>query len=122
MIIFSTLRSDQIDLKRTKAKGVEGLKKFLEFAERDASAVSMTQIHHHQQSDLIALIAKELALRGYTVDTMVGRSNFKVDLAILDPIQPNKYILGILCDGKNYHETKTTRDREIVHPNVLQDA
>ena len=120
MIIFSTLRSDQIDLKRTKAKGVEGLKKFLEFAERGASSVSTTQIQHHKQSDLIALIAKELTLRGYNVDTMVGRSNFKVDLAVLDPIQPNKYILGILCDGKNYYETKTTRDREIVQPNVLQ--
>ena len=50
----------------------------------------------------------------------MGRSNFKVDLAIVNPEQPDTYILGILCDGKNYYETKTTRDREIVQPNVLQ--
>ena len=50
----------------------------------------------------------------------MGRSNFKVDLAIINPEQPDTYILGILCDGKNYYETKTTRDREIVQPNVLQ--
>lgn len=120
MIIFSTLRSDQIDLKRTKAKGVEGLKKFLEFAERGASTISMTQIQHHKESNLVTLIANELVSCGYKVDTMVGRSNFKVDLAIIDPKQPDKYILGILCDGKNYYETKTTRDREIVQPSVLQ--
>ena len=54
------------------------------------------------------------------METLVGRSNFKVDLAIVNPLQPDTYILGILCDGRNYYETKTTRDREIVQPNVLQ--
>ena len=43
-----------------------------------------------------------------------------MDLAIVNPLQPDTYILGILCDGRNYYETKTTRDREIVQPNVLQ--
>ena len=31
-----------------------------------------------------------------------------------------KFILGILCDGRTYFETKTTRDREIVQPGVLR--
>lgn len=120
MIIFSTLRSEQIDLKRTKSKGVEGLKRFLEFAERGISPVPAVQVQPQEQSNLISLIAQELTLRGYKVESLVGRSNFKVDLAIVDPEQPDTYILGILCDGKNYYETKTTRDREIVQPNVLQ--
>lgn len=120
MIIFSTLRSEQIDLKRTKSKGVEGLKKFLEFAERGISPVPAVQLQSQKQSNLITLIAQELTQRGYKVETLVGRSNFKVDLAIVNPAQPDTYILGILCDGKNYYETKTTRDREIVQPNVLQ--
>lgn len=120
MLIFSTLRSEQIDLKRTKSKGVEGLKKFLEFAERGTSPIPAVQLQKQEQSNLITLIAEELTQRGYKVDTLVGRSNFKVDLAIVNPSQPDAYILGILCDGKNYYETKTTRDREIVQPNVLQ--
>ena len=120
MIIFSTLRSEQIDLKRTKSKGVEGLKRFLEFAERGTSPVPAIQLQNLQQSNLITLIAQELTQRGYKVETLVGRSNFKVDLAIVNPLQPDTYILGILCDGRNYYETKTTRDREIVQPNVLQ--
>ncbi len=120
MIIFSTLRSEQIDLKRTKSKGVEGLKRFLEFAERGTSPIPAIQLQNLQQSNLITLIAQELTQRGYKVDTLVGRSNFKVDLAIVNPLQPDTYILGILCDGRNYYETKTTRDREIVQPNVLQ--
>ncbi len=120
MIIFSTLRSEQIDLKRTKSKGVEGLKRFLEFAERGTSPIPAVQLQNQKQSDLITLIAQELTQRGYKVDTLVGRSSFKVDLAIVNPEQPDTYILGILCDGKNYYETKTTRDREVVQPHVLQ--
>ena len=33
MLVFSTLSASQIDLRRSNAKGVAGLKYFLEFAE-----------------------------------------------------------------------------------------
>ena len=120
MIIFSTLRAEQIDLKRSKAKGVEGLKRFLEFADHGASSISIHQSKSTQQSEMVSVIAKELEAKGYKVDTFVGRSNFKIDLAVLDPKHPDTYLLGILTDGKNYYETKTTRDREICQPNVLR--
>ena len=119
MIIFSTLHPEQIDLKRSKAKGVEGLKKFLDFAERGTTLISTMQTKRIPTNDLVNLIAQELENRGYTVNTFVGRSNFKVDLAIINPRNKDQYLLGILCDGKNYYETKTTRDREIVQPGVL---
>lgn len=120
MIIFSTLRAEQIDLKRSKAKGVEGLKRFLEFADHGTSSISINQSKSTQQSEMVSVIAKELEAKGYKVDTFVGRSNFKIDLAVLDPKNPDTYLLGILTDGKNYYETKTTRDREICQPNVLR--
>ncbi len=44
MIIFSTLKSDMIDLNRTSSIGVAGLKRFLEYAEkgtRNTPAVSL---------------------------------------------------------------------------------
>ena len=119
MMIFSSLKSEQIDLKRTKAKGVEGLKKFLEFAERGSLSVPSSQQMAVQGAGLLNDIAKALRQRGYTVDTSVGRSNFKIDLAVISPKQPDKYILGILCDGVNFVKANTMRDREIVQPNVL---
>jgi DNA polymerase III delta prime subunit len=119
MIVFSTLRSDQIDLKRTKSKGVEGLKKFLEFAEHGALVTPANQAHCPAQDNFIPLIARAIEQRGYMVDLFVGRSEFKVDIAVRNPASPDDYILGILCDGKTYYDAKTTRDREIVQPNVL---
>ena len=47
-------------------------------------------------------------------------SRLWVDIAVSTREHPDQYILGILCDGRTYYETKTTRDREIVQPNVLK--
>ena len=120
MIIYSTLRAEQIDLRRSQAKGVIGLKKFLEFAERGMSAIPAIKAVEQNESVLIGEIAAALEQRGLKVDTMVGKSNFKVDIAVLNPEKPDEYMLGILCDGKNYYETPTTRDREICQPNVMR--
>ena len=121
MKVFSILRPEQIDLNRSKAKGVAGLKAFLEFARSGRLGGSSlpkdsSLITHH--SSLVEQIAAALRAHGYEVDTNVGRSNFKIDLAVIDP-QTGNYILGILCDGENYFNTPTTRDREICQPNVL---
>ncbi len=119
MIVYSTMRAEQIDLKRSSAKGVEGLKRFLEFAANGTMNIPQSAISTAEESKLVNLVAKELEERGYQVQTNVGRSNFKIDIAVVDPDDEQNYMLGILCDGKNYYETKTTRDREIVQPNVL---
>lgn len=126
MIVFSTLKAEQIDLRRSNAKGVEGLKNFLEFAATgrltlDANLFSNKRknIENHEQA-LPQLIAQELKNKGYEVASLVGRSNFKVDIAVCSPDNKDEYLLGILCDGKNYYETKTARDREIVQTGVLR--
>ncbi|MBO4659744.1 MAG: DUF4011 domain-containing protein [Prevotella sp.] len=120
MIVFSTLRAEQIDLNRSQAKGVEGLKRFLEFAKSGRMPVSSAQIDDQVNTTMVDSIASELRAHGYQVDTRVGRSRFKVDLAIIDPKHTDRYLLGITCDGSNYYETKTERDREICQPGVLQ--
>ncbi len=121
MVVYSTLSSSQIDLKRSNAKGVEGLKAFLEYAENGRLPILNTQADGAKGGNvLIEQISQAIRELGYEVTADVGRSNFKVDIAVATKDQPNRYILGILCDGKSYYATKTTRDREIVQPGVLQ--
>jgi very-short-patch-repair endonuclease len=120
MVVFSTLQPEQIDLNRRNARGVEGLKRFLEFAKSGRMAVAAGQMKASPQADsIVEALAQELRQRGYQVDTKVGRSQFKIDIAIVDKQHPERYILGILCDGQSYYETKTERDREVVRPGVL---
>ena len=71
------------------------------------------------EGDLVKLVADRLMEKGYKTVTHVGRSQFKIDIAVVNPDKPEEYMMGILCDGRNYYETKTTRDREIVQPGVL---
>ncbi len=120
MMVFSTMHSSQIDLRRSKAKGVEGLKHFLEYAEFQTLADNDRQTVTHQNSSIAEEIAKALREKGYEVQLGVGRSQFRVDLAIASQNNSSQYCLGILLDGETYRDTQTTRDREIVQPGVLQ--
>ena len=120
MMVFSTLQPEQIDLNRSRARGVEGLKRFLEFARSGRMPVISSQLEEKADTSIIDAIAAEIRLNGYEVDTLVGRSRFKIDLAVIDPANPDNYLMGIICDGANYNRTNTQRDREICQPGVLQ--
>ena len=121
MIVYSTLKASQIDLKRSNAKGVEGLKAFLEYAETGRLPYLSSGIaSKSENSVMVNQIREALHREGFLTEPFVGRSDFKVDIAVSTREHPDQYILGILCDGKTYYETKTTRDREIVQPGVLK--
>lgn len=118
MMVFSTLQPEQIDLNRSKSLGVQGLKQFLEFA-RDGRTSYQISTQQSETNVMAQQLAQVLTEKGYQVTTTVGRSKFKIDLAIIDPDDPDKYLMGILCDGKGYSDTKTVRDREVCQPAVL---
>ena len=119
MLVFSTMTSDQIDLRRTKAKGVEGLKHFLEYAERQTLARRPQSDSDSADRIIAEQIADRLQRAGYPAMIQLGRSSFKVNLAVALPSAPDCYRLGILIDGETYRRTQTTRDREVGQPGVL---
>lgn len=120
MLIFSTLRSDQIDLNRTSSVGVAGLKRFLEFSERGEHTLVMRGNSKEIEYTISHIIADKLRTLGYKVHTDIGSSDYKIDIGIVDEENLTNYRLGILCDGKNYCATKMVRDREIVQNSVLR--
>ncbi len=121
MMVFSTLRSEQLDLNRTKAEGVSALRSFLEYAEGRAIALEETAVQLQQEAcqGIAAAICNALQLKGYETDLSVGRSKYRIDIGVVDPKDPDRYILGILLDGSAYGSAKTTRDREIAQVSVL---
>lgn len=118
MKIFSTLRPEQIDERRTQAQGMLGLKEFLKFAQ-DSSRLGKTGASGDVQV-IVAQLAEALRDRGYEVRTGIGCSDFRVDAAVVDAKDKGRYILGIICDGDAYYKLKTARDREVVRPAVLR--
>lgn len=121
MKVFSTLRSDQIDLNRTSAEGVAGLKAFLEYAEKGWEALSYQKSADRRSEDaLLCSIAAELGKRGYRTRMNVGCSGYRIDIGVIDPECPEKYLLGILCDGYNHNAARTAHDRVVTQSGVLQ--
>jgi len=121
MKVFSTLRSEQIDLARTSSEGVAGLKAFLEYAEKGKNAIAYkanSQIIN--QKTLVDIIADKIRERGFQVNTNIGCSGYRVDIGIINPEIPSVYIMALLCDGTNYKAAKTVRDREIIQQEVLK--
>lgn len=119
MVVFSSLKAEDINLSRTNAKGVMGLRDFLEYAQkgRKASALSSGK---NEGVSYQAEIAQALRERGYKISENVGSSGFKVDLAVSHPKDDNRFILGIQCDGLNYARSKTARDRDKLRELVLR--
>lgn len=119
MKVFSSLRADQINLNRTKAEGVRGLKEFLNYAEK-GSYVLQDQNQKQSKISLIDAIASYLEKNGLEVKKHIGTSAYKVDIGIVHPENKEEYILGILVDGETYYEIETTQDRELLAPSVLK--
>jgi very-short-patch-repair endonuclease len=122
--VFSTIRADQIDLARTRARGVRDLKNFLEYAERGPSVLEAA-VQYDPDVDFDSPFEKAihdvLVSRGWKVHKQVGCAKYRIDLAVVDPINTGRYLLGIECDGANYHRAKTARDRDKLREEVLRD-
>ncbi len=121
MKVYSTLRSDQIDITRTTSEGVAGIKAFLEYSEKGKMVLSQKNYTRKANPNSFEkMVAEELRNSGYTVHTDIGCSGYKIDLGIVNPAKPTEYLLGILTDGENYRSAKTARDREVVRMDVLR--
>lgn len=121
MVVFATLKPDQIDLSKTSSEGVAALKGFLEYA--SGKPLSQTEgaimARRQNRSGIADRICEALEEKGYKTDRSVGRSEYRIDIGVVDPADPERYLLGILLDGAGYGSAKTTRDREIAQLGVL---
>ncbi len=121
MHLFSTLQADQIDLSRTSAEGVAGLKAFLQFAEKGHLSVRPEDVQEAlNKQHLSASISKKLKKKGLEVKCNIGTSGYKIDIGVVHPNKPQQYILGVIIDGHYYYNAHTTNDREMVMPSVLK--
>ena len=119
--VFSNLRADDIDLSRTGAFGVRALKAFLEYAE---TGVMPVDDPHPSGRDVDSPFQREVARRlkslGYEVHQEVSSGGKFVDIGIVDPRRPGRYVIGIECDGATYHSSRYARDRDRLREDVLE--
>lgn len=122
VVIFSTLEPDQIDLSRVNAAGVIDLKNYLEFAKRGPRALLEQSLPTglEPESPFEIAVIRGLRDKGWIVHPQVGCSGYRIDLAIVDPHAPGEYLIGVECDGRNYHSGANARDRDRLRQIVLE--
>ncbi|MDJ0975512.1 MAG: DUF3320 domain-containing protein [Planctomycetota bacterium] len=123
VILFSTLKADDIDLARTQAVGVKHLKAFLEYAERGAETLDqalLTGVRGGAPTHVETALATALAEAGLAVVPRVGCSGYRIDLGIADPDDPGRFLLGVETDGPMYATGPTARDRDRTRHGVLR--
>lgn len=118
---LSSLKWQDIAAQYEGRKGMDFFKNYLRFAE--TGDFGITSKSHTKQdsfdSGFEESVCKSLRLLGYEVDSQVGCSGYKIDLAVVCPNTKN-YILGIECDGEMYHSGKTARERDRLRQEVLE--
>jgi very-short-patch-repair endonuclease len=117
--VFANFTGADIDLERTRAKGVAALKLFLTFAETGNFGLGESASDEHD-SEFEAQVCQKLRSLGYDIKTQIGASGFRVDLAVSDPEKPGRFVLGVECDGAQYHSSRSARDRDRLRQQVLE--
>ena len=120
--LVSSMHYTDIDLKHTSAEGAKLLREYLDYAENGSialeRAVSGDQFEQFD-SDFELEVCEYLRSKGFFVDTQVGSSGFRIDLALKLP-DSSDYVLAIECDGAAYHASKNARDRDRLRQEILE--
>ena len=119
--LVSSIKAEDFNLSDARAPGVLQLYKYLQYAEMGPQALELSiPSHTEYESPLEAEVAKEMRNFGYDVKAQVGCSGYRIDLGVIDPEKPGKFILGVECDGATYHSAYTARDRDRIRQEVLE--
>ena len=122
VVIYATLMPEQIDLAKVRAAGVRDLKHYLEFALKGPGALVRQSLPTGLEPDspFETAVIKALRDRGWSVHSQVGCSGYRIDIGVVDPRAPGRYLVGIECDGASYHSGATARDRDRLRQHVLE--
>jgi hypothetical protein len=123
VVVVSSLRARDLNLDAGHAAGAILLRNYLDYAERGPAALA--EGPGQAATELTAAgIAKdliaELRRHGYDASPQFGWSAVRIDVAVHDPDQPGRLLVGIELDGPNYQAAATARDRDRLRPEVLQ--
>ncbi len=120
MYVYSSITYRDINLNRTNSEGVRYLKSFLEYSEHGMKTLTTLNSSYLIKDGIEEYIAKELKALGHEVTLHLGVSRFKIDIAVSNPNDNNKYLLGIILDSYNYSLTPTVKDRNIIQIEELK--
>ena len=118
--VFASITASQIDPARTAATGALHLKHFLDYAEHGGTQTTAATAADAPQGEAFpTAVAQFLTASGHRIETHVGHSSCRIDIAVAHPDKPGHHLLGIECDGPGYIIPRFVRDRDRLRHDVL---
>ncbi len=115
--VFTNLEPE--DIKAEGNQGRHALKTFLTYARSGHMDIPNTT-GREPMSIFEEQVLDALRSEGYDCEPQVGVAGFFIDIGVRHPEQPQRYCLGIECDGAQYHSSLTARDRDRLRQSVLE--
>lgn len=104
------------------SEGLRHLNNYLDFAVRGPAALALDDVESQgpAESPFEESVADWLISKGWDVVTQVGTLGYRIDMAVRHPNYPGRFLLGVECDGRQYHSSQTARDRDRLRQEVLE--
>lgn len=122
VVLYTSLEPEAMDLSKIRSAGVRDLKNYLEFARHGVSALVSQSLPTDREPDspFEREVAAALTDNGWEIHPQVGCSSYRIDIGVVDPRSPGRYLAGVECDGATYHSAATARDRDRLRQLVLE--
>jgi very-short-patch-repair endonuclease/KaiC/GvpD/RAD55 family RecA-like ATPase len=121
--LVASIEPEDIDLSRVDSQGAKLLRNYLEVA-RDGVKATYKDLKVYADAEFESpfeeSVYQALIRRSVQLVPQLGVSQYRIDLAVVDPKQTGRYLLGIECDGAMYHSALTARDRDRLRQQVLE--
>ncbi|HLL83071.1 MAG TPA: DUF3320 domain-containing protein, partial [Longimicrobium sp.] len=120
MVVFASMRGDDINPAATTSRGAALLREFLLYAEHGRLDSATASASAETDSPFEREVLAELTQRGLRLQPQVGVAGYRIDFGVIDDDAPGRYVCGIECDGVAYHSSETARDRDRLRQQVLE--
>lgn len=120
--LVGSIMPTDIDCERISSEGPKLLRSYIDFAINGFSTIQQQNIKNDNSTNSSSFektVCDFLNSKGYMLATNVGCSEYKIDIAVKHPQIAGQFVLGIECDGVNYHSARTARERDRLRHDVL---
>lgn len=118
--VFTSMKAEDITVEPGKdQEGRKAFKDYLKYAETGRLPDYERSVRP-PDSDFERAVAQVVRNLGYEVKPQVGVAGYFVDIGVRHPQRRDEFVLGIECDGAQYHSSVHARDRDRLREEVLR--
>ena len=117
--LYTSLSSNDVESEGA-SEGRQIFKAYIEYAKTGKIEIGDTSTGREPPNDFQLFIGEGIKKMGYEIKHEVGVSGFFIDIGVKHKSFPDGFILGVECDGRAYHSSKSARDRDILRQEILE--